>query len=96
MAERMTAVGVCDALKMALWRQQLSKDVIVHSDRGIHYCFAAYQKLLGKHQLICSMGKKGDCYDNAAMESWNHSLKVEAIHGDKFLTRTEAKQHVFE
>ncbi len=40
--------------------------------------------------------KKGDCYDNVAMESWNYSLKVEAIHGEKFLTRTEAKQQVFE
>ena len=51
--------------------------------------------LLGKHQFICSMSKKGDCYDNAAMESWNHSLKVEAIHGKKFLTCPEAKHHVF-
>ena len=40
--------------------------------------------------------KKGDCYDNAAMESWNHSLKVEAIYGEKFLTRAEAKQQVLE
>ena len=40
--------------------------------------------------------KKGDSYDNAAMESWNHSLKVEAIHSEKFLTRAEAKQQVFE
>ena len=96
MAERMTAALVCDALKMALWRQKLPKDVIVHSDRGSQYCSAVYQKLLGEHQLICSMSKKGDCYDNAAMESWNHSLKVEAIHGEKLLTRAEAKHHVFE
>ena len=96
MAERMTAVLVCDALKMALWRRKLPKGVIVHSDRGSQYCSAAHRKLLDKHQLICSMSKKGDCYDNAAMESWNHSLKVEAIHGEKFLTRAEAKQHVFE
>ena len=40
------------------------------------------------------MSKKGDCYDNAAMESWSHSHKVEAIHGEKFLTPAEAKQHV--
>jgi len=96
MAERMTAVLVCDALKMALWRRKLPKGVIVHSDRGSQYCSAAHRKLLDKHRLICSMSKKGDCYDNAAMESWNHSLKVEAIHGEKFLTRAEAKQHVFE
>ncbi|QFY43936.1 IS3 family transposase [Candidatus Methylospira mobilis] len=42
------------------------------------------------------MSKKGDCYDNAAMESWNHSFKVEAIHGERFPARDDAKQHVFE
>jgi transposase InsO family protein len=95
-AERMTATLVCDALTMALWRRHLPTGVIVHSDRGSQYCSASYQKLLKKHQLICSMSKKGDCYDNAAMESWNHSLKVEAIHGERFLTRDDAKQHVFD
>ena len=42
------------------------------------------------------MSKKGDCYDNAMLESWNHGLKVEAIHGEKFKTRAEAKAHIFE
>jgi transposase InsO family protein len=42
------------------------------------------------------MSKRGDCYDNASMESWNHSFKVEAVHGEKFLTRADAKNHVFE
>ncbi len=42
------------------------------------------------------MNKKGDCYDNAAMESWSHSLKVEAIHGERYVTRQAAKDHVFE
>ena len=42
------------------------------------------------------MSKKGDCFDNAAMESWNGSLKVEAIHGETFATRADAKKHVFE
>ena len=42
------------------------------------------------------MSKKGDCYDNAAMESWNHSLKVEAIHGERFATRQAAKEQVFD
>jgi transposase InsO family protein len=83
-AERMTAPLVCDALTMALWRRHMPKEVIVHSDRGSQYCSAAYQKLFTKHQLVCSMSKKGDCYDNAAMESWNHSFKVEAVHGVRF------------
>lgn len=42
------------------------------------------------------MSKRGDCYDNAAMESWNHSFKVEAIHGEKFKTRDDARKDVFE
>ncbi|MCF7965690.1 MAG: IS3 family transposase [Methylobacter tundripaludum] len=94
--ERMTAALVCDALVMALWRRHMPKGVIVHSDRGSQYCSAAYQKLFTQHQLVCSMSKKGDCYDNAAMESWNHSFKVEAVHGERFLTRSEAKYQVFE
>ena len=95
-AERMTASLVCEALMMALWRHRMPRDVIVHSDRGSQYCSAAYQTLFRKHQLICSMSKKGDCYDNAAMESCNHSFKVEAIHGGRFSTRTDAKNYVFE
>lgn len=60
------------------------------------YCSHSYQRLLKKHALVCSMSKKGDCYDNAAMESWNHSLKVESIHGQRFETRGEAMAEVFE
>lgn len=96
MSERMTAKLVSDALQMALWRRKKPTGVIVHSDRGSQYCSHDYQKLLRDHELICSMSKKGDCYDNAAMESWNHSLKVEAIHGEKIPTRAYAKNHVFE
>ena len=95
-AERMTAALVCNALLMALWRHRMPKGVIVHSDRGSQYCSATYQKLFRKHQLICSMSKKGDGYDNAAMESWNHSFKVEAVHGERFQTRSDAKYQVFE
>lgn len=96
MFERMTTKLVSDALQMALWRRKMPRGVIVHSDRGSQYCSNEYQKLLSENSLICSMSKRGDCYDNAAMESWNHSLKVEAIHAEKFLTRQEAKNHVFD
>ena len=96
MAERMTAGLVCEALTMALWRRKQPTGVIVHSDRGSQYCSADYQHLLQDHGLLCSMSKKGDCYDNAAMESWNHSLKVEAIHGERFMTRDMAKAQVFD
>ena len=96
MSERMTAKLVCDALQMALWRRKRPRGVIVHTDRGSQYCSGDYQAVLGDNGLVCSMSKKGDCYDNAAMESWNHSLKVEAIHGERFVTRQAAKDQVFE
>lgn len=66
MAERMTATLVSDALRMALWRRKKPTGVIVHSDRGSQYCSQDYQKLLRDHGLICSMSKKGDCYERAA------------------------------
>ena len=96
MSSRMSAALVCDALTMALWRRKKPAGVIVHSDRGSQYCSADYQRLLREHALVCSMSRKGDCYDNAAMESWNHSFKVEAIHGERFDTRAQAKAHVFD
>jgi putative transposase len=96
MEDRMTTSLVCAALEMALWRRKRPKDVIVHSDRGSQYCSRNYRALLADNHLICSMSKRGDCFDNAAMESWNGSLKVEAIHGERFKTRKEAKQHIFD
>ena len=96
MSERMTATLVCDALRMALFRRQRPRGVIVHSDRGSQYCSHEHRALLDAHGLLCSMSAKGNCYDNAAMESWNHSLKVEAVHGERFATREHAKAHVFD
>ncbi|EIL92862.1 integrase catalytic subunit [Rhodanobacter sp. 115] len=55
-----------------------------------------HRKLLDEHGFIASMSARGNCYDNAAMESWNHSLKVEAIHGERFATHEQARAHVFE
>ena len=73
----------------------MTKGVFARTDRGSQYRPVANQKLFHQHQLICSMSKKDDCYDNVAMESWNHSLKVEAVHGERFLSRSEAKYQVF-
>lgn len=96
MSERMTATLVCDALRMALFARKRPRGVIMHTDRGSQYCSREHRALLDEHGLIASMSAKGNCYDNAAMESWNHSLKVEAIHGERFATREQAKAHVFE
>ena len=96
MAERMTADLVGNALTMALWKCGMPTGVIVHSDRGSQYCSALYQRLLTKHGLICSMSSTGNCYDNACAESFFHSLKVEAIHGERFETREKMRRVVFE
>ena len=96
LAERMTADLVCQALQMALWRRKKPKGVILHSDRGSQYCSATYQNLMTKHQLVCSMSAKGICYDNACAESFFHTMKVEAIHGEYFATREELRHTEFE
>lgn len=96
MSERMKADLVCDALKMALWRRRMPRNVIVHSDRGSQYCSNEYQALIKAYRLQCSMSAKGNCYDNACAESFFHSLKVEAIHGERFATRESMRRTVFE
>lgn len=95
-SERMTVRLTCDALRMALQRRGWPRAVIVHSDRGSQYCAKEYRALLTENGLHCSMSARGDCYDNAAMESWNHSLKVEAVHGERFITRAQAKNQLFD
>lgn len=96
MSERMTADIVCDALAMGLWRRGMPKGVIVHSDRGSQYCSDIYRKLIKTHKLRQSMSAKGNCYDNACAESFFHSLKVEAVHGERFASRASTRQTVFE
>ena len=83
----MTAQLACDALKMALWRRKRPENVIVHTDRGSQYCSGDYQALLKRYNLRGSMSAKGCCYDNACAESFFHTLKVECIHGERFISR---------
>ncbi|MEY8712106.1 IS3 family transposase [Mangrovibacter phragmitis] len=95
MSSRMTAKLACDALQMALWRRKRPKNVIVHTDRGGQYCSADYQALLKRHNLRGSMSAKGCCYDNACAESFFHSLKIECIHGERFISREIMRTTVF-
>ena len=96
MSTRMTSSLVCDALQMAIWRRGRPKDVIVHSDRGSQYASHAYRDLLSEHHLMQSMSRKGNCWDNACVESFFHSLKVEAIQYEPIMNRETMRQHVFE
>ncbi|WP_128178868.1 IS3 family transposase [[Pantoea] beijingensis] len=95
MSSRMTAQLACDALQMALWRRKRPENVIVHTDRGGQYCSSDYQALLKRHNLRGSMSAKGCCYDNACVESFFHSLKVECIHGERFASREIMRATVF-
>lgn len=87
---------VCDALHMALCRRRITDGLIAHSDRGSQYAAGDYQSLLNAHGIQCSMSGVGNCYDNAAMESFFHSLKTEWVDHYQYATRERAKASVFE
>jgi transposase InsO family protein len=83
------------ALQMAAAHRQPGEGVLHHSDRGSQYAAHNYQRLLSSHQMVCSMSRKGDCYDNAMMESFFSTLKSECADG-VFDSRAEARQSIFE
>ncbi|WP_141133531.1 IS3 family transposase [Salmonella enterica] len=95
MSSRMTAQLASDALQMALWRRKRPEKVIVHTDRGGQYCSTDYQSLLKRHNLRGSMSARGRCYDNACAERFFHTLKVECIHGEDFVSREIMRAAVF-
>lgn len=96
MAGRMTKELVLDALSMAVGQRRPGSGLIHHSDRGSQYASVDYQRALGAHGMICSMSRKGDCWDNAPMESWFHTLKTEWVNHQKYKTRMQAKADVFQ
>ncbi len=96
MSEKIDADLVCNVLKMALWRRKFPKGVIVHSDRGSQYASTAFRKIIVEKELIQSMSRKGDCWDNACAESFFHSLKVELIMGEPLQNREKTREAIFE
>jgi len=96
MSDRLTKELALDALKMAICNYPKTAGIIHHSDRGSQYASIEYQKLLKDNGLICSMSRKGNCWDNAPMESFFHTLKTEWVYGQKYNTRQEAKASLFE
>ena len=84
-----------DALSMAIERQRPAPGLIHHSDRGIQYAAEAYRSALAASGITPSMSRKGDCWDNAPMESFFHTLKTELVHHRQYATRAEAKRDIF-
>jgi putative transposase len=93
---RLTKELVIGALDMAVNKRNLSPDLLIHSDRGSQYASELYQLLLLKHGILCSMSGKGNCWDNAVMESFYRTLKVELIYQHKYETRRQAQRDIFE
>ena len=85
---------VVQALAMALSHRCPPRGVIHHSDRGIHYTSARYQKLLAEHGFLPSFSRLGNCWDNAVVESFFHTLKTEQPR--QYSTRREARAQLFE
>src|SRR5258706_596064 len=83
------------ALAMALAAQRPGAGLIHHSDRGVQYASAEYRKMMQSAGLRASMSRKADCYDNAPMESFFHTLKTELIHHRHYATRAEATRDIF-
>ncbi|WP_299066916.1 IS3 family transposase [uncultured Psychrobacter sp.] len=88
--KRMTADLVCKALNMAIKNKRPSKGLIVHSDRGSQYCSHAYHKTIKQHQFTGSMSAKGNCFDNAPIESFWGILKNELVYHKDYKTRFAA------
>jgi putative transposase len=87
---------VLDALRMALLRRQPARGVLFHSDRGSQYAGKACRQLLRDHGMRSSMSRKGDCWDNAVIESFNATIKTELIHRTKWATREQARAAIYE
>jgi putative transposase len=91
----MTRQLVINALLGAYWKRKPEKGIIFHSDRGSQSASDDFQKLLKQLDFACSMSGKGNCYDNAAVESFFHTLKVELVYTMKFETRNQAISEIF-
>jgi transposase InsO family protein len=96
MHHRMRTELVTDALRMALMRRKVRSPLLLHSDQGCQYAAADYQAMLATQGILCSMSRKGNCWDNAVAESFFHTLKTELVHHEDYRSRTEAKASIFE
>lgn len=96
MADHMRAGLVCDALRMAIGLRQPGPGLVFHSDRGTQYTAAEFTDLLAEHQMIQSLSRPRQCWDNAVVESWFATLKTELIEGRPWPTRAQARRAIVE
>jgi putative transposase len=96
MSATMTAQLVADALMMAIWRRGKPDALLHHSDRGSQYTSEQFQRLMADQGVACSMSRAGNCWDNAAMESFFSSLKTERTARKTYRTRNDARADVFD
>ena len=87
---------LADALRKALRNRKPERGVMFHSDRGTQYASYAFRDLMERYGFVQSMSSSGNCYDNALMESFFHTLKTELIYFEKYQTRQEARGSIFE
>jgi putative transposase len=96
MSNRMNKELVITALERAIGRQPPKEGLIHHSDRGSQYASTDYQMILRKYHITTSMSRKGNCYDNACIESFHSIIKKELIFHESYQTRQQAKNSIFE
>ena len=96
MAERMMDDLVIAALEQAFMHRNPLPGLMHHSDKGSQYTSHDFQKKLAEYHITASMSGTGNCYDNAAMESFFHTLKTELVYFERYQTREQAKKSIFE
>ena len=96
MSNRVTSGLTREALGMAIGRRDPSAGLLHHSDRGSQYAAEDYQRVLGRYGIRCSMSRRGNCWDNAVMESFWATLKKDLVYRSDFRTREEAHRAIFE
>jgi transposase InsO family protein len=96
MADHLRVELVSDALQMAIARRRPGEGLLHHSDRGVQYASADYMYLLQSHKIEASMSGRGDCWDNAVMESFWSTLKAELVNHERYATREQARASIFE
>jgi putative transposase len=96
LSKRLTSDCVMVAIRQAIARECPGPELIFHSDRGCQYASKAVRELLAFHNIRQSMSGKGNCYDNAMMESFFHTLKVERVYQEHYYTRPQARLSIFD